>query len=118
MITLDADISVYIYSAPIDMRKSINGLVVLIVDSMNLEPQSKILFLFHNKTRDKVKGILWHHDGFILLYKRKEKGKFKFPKDISASYYQIDNDLLQWLLKGFDFYLFQQHPELKISQFF
>jgi transposase len=118
MITLDSDVSIYIYSAHIDMRKSINGLVVLIVDSMNLEPRSKVLFLFHNKARDKVKGILWHHDGFILLYKRKEKGKFKFPKDISTSYYQIDNDLFQWLLKGFDFYLLQQHPELKISQYF
>ena len=117
MITLDSDINIYIYSAHVDMRKSINGLVVLIVDSMNLEPRSKILFLFHNKTRDKVKGILWHHDGFILLYKRKEKGKFQFPK-VSELHYQIDNDLLQWLLKGFDFHLLQQHPELKISQYF
>jgi transposase len=118
MITLDSDVNIYIYNANIDMRKSINGLVFLVIDSMNLEPQSKSLFLFFNKTYDKVKGIFWHYDGFVLLYKRKEQGKFKFPKDISGSYYHIDNDLLQWLLKGFDFHLLQQHPELKISKYF
>lgn len=118
MITLNSDINIYIYNASIDMRKSINGLALLVVDSMQLDPQSKSLFIFHSKTSDKIKAILWHHDGFLLLYKRKEKGKFKFPKDISENYYQIDNDLLQWLLKGFDFYLLQQHPELKISQYF
>lgn len=100
------------------MRKSINGLTLLVVDSMGLEPQSKILFLFHNKAGDKVKGILWHFDGFILLYKRKEKGKFKFPKDVAGNHYQIDNDLLQWLLRGFDFYALKDHPELKDTQYF
>jgi transposase len=118
MITLASDINVYLYNTHIDMRKSINGLVLLVVDSMHLDPQSKSLFLFHNKTNDKIKGILWHFDGFILLYKRKEKGRFKFPKDLSGTHYQIDSDLLQWLLKGFDFYALKAHPELKSSEYF
>lgn len=118
MITLSAEVEIYLYNSPVDMRKSIDGLVLLVVESMSLDPQSKTLFLFHNKTHDKLKGVLWHFDGFILLYKRKEKGKFKFPKEVTATHYPIDNDLLQWLLKGFDFYALQNHPELKSSQYF
>lgn len=118
MITFSADINVYLYNDCVDMRKSINGLVLLVVDSMKMEPQSKALFLFHNKASDKIKGVFWHFDGFILLYKRKEKGKFIFPKEVSGNHYQMDNDLLQWLLKGFDFYAIKNHPELKSSQYF
>ena len=118
MILLDSEVEIYVYTSAVDMRKSIDGLVLLVVESMSLEPQSKTLFLFHNKSNNKVKGIMWHFDGFILLYKRKEKGRFKFPKEISETHYQIDNDLLQWLLKGFDFYSLKHHPELKNSQYF
>lgn len=118
MITVNPNVNVYIYNEAIDMRKSINGLSLIVVDGMKLDPQSRSLFIFFNKNQNKIKCILWHYDGFLLLYKRKEKGKFKFPKDISGSHYNVDADLLQWLLKGFDFYRLKQFPELKISQYF
>ena len=118
MITLSADIKILIYHHPIDMRKSIDGLSVLVVEALALNPQDNTLYLFRNKTNDKFKAILWDKDGFILLYKRKEKGRFKFPKDIVDDYYEIDADLFNWLCKGFDFYALKHHPELKISQYF
>lgn len=118
MITIDDDVIVYIFNAFVDMRKSIDGLAYLVVEEMTLNPQEKALFLFRNKCSDKFKGILWDGDGFILLYKRLEKGRFKFPKHITASYYEIDADLFNWLRKGFDFYAIKQQPELKISQYY
>ena len=118
MITFSTDIKVYIYNDVVDMRKSINGLVLLVCESLSLDPQAKALYLFRNKLRDKVKAVLWDTNGFILLYKRLEKEKFKFPKHLPGSHYEIDTDLLQWLLKGFDFYALKQHPELKCSQYF
>ena len=118
MLTLDADIKIYIYHQQVDMRKSIDGLAFLVVEAMKLDPQEQAMFLFRNKAGDKFKAIVWDADGFILIYKRKEKGKFKFPKLIDKTYYEIDADLFNWLRKGFDFYALKQHPELKISQYY
>ena len=52
------------------------------------------------------------------MYKRRESGHFKFPKDMDADYYEIDSDLFNWLRKGFDFYALKKHPELKISSYY
>lgn len=118
MLNLSADLSITIYHRAVDMRKSIDGLVTLIVEALGLDPQANVMYLFHNKASDKFKAIFWDGDGFILLYKRKEKGRFKFPKDLSDTYYEIDSDLFHWLRKGFDFYALKQHPELKYSQYY
>lgn len=118
MIELDASIKILICSEPVDMRKSIDGLVMLIVEQLDNNPQDKTLFIFYNKGQDKFKGIVWDGDGFILLYKRREKGRFKFPKNIESSTYEIDADLFKWLRKGFDFYALKSAPELKISNYF
>jgi len=118
MLSLAKDIKIYIYHRQVDMRKSINGLVLLIVEALELDPQANVMYLFHNKAGDKFKSIFWDGDGFILLYKRKEKGRFKFPKNITDSYYEIDADLFNWLRKGFDFYALKQHPELKYSEYY
>lgn len=118
MISLDADLQVYIYSQHVDMRKSIDGLSLIVVDELELNPQDKVLYLFYNRARDKFKGILWDGNGFMLLYKRLDKGRFKFPTDASGDYYEIDADLFNWLRKGFDFYALKHHPELKYSQYY
>jgi transposase len=118
MLSLAPDVPIYIYNGVTDMRKSINGLVLLVVDVLKKDPQSKALYLFYNKNMDKVKSIFWDQNGFILLYKPLEKGRFKFPRDVIGLEYEIDSDLLQWLLKGFDFYALKHHPDLKKSQYF
>ena len=118
MITISSDLKLLIYNQNVDMRKAIDGLATIIVDSMQLEPQAKIMFIFYNSSRDKFKAMVWEGNGFLLLYKRLEKGKFKFPKNIVDDHYEIDADLFNWLRKGFDFYALKQHPELKISKYF
>lgn len=118
MIKLDVDTKVLIYHQPVDMRKAIDGLVVLIVDVLDCNPQDKTLYLFRNKSGDKFKGIVWDKDGFMLLYKRREKGRFKFPKNPPDDCYEIDADLFEWLRKGFDFYALKQHLELKITSYY
>lgn len=118
MITLDPQTKIFIYNSSVDMRKSINGLTLLVLESMKLDPQNKTLYLFTNKSKDKLKGILWEGDGFLLIYKRLEKIKFKLPKNLEENYYEIDSDLFNWLRKGFDFYSLKNNPELKFSKYF
>ena len=118
MIQFDNDVKIFICRQQVDMRKSIDGLSLLVVDNLQLNPQAKALYLFHNKAGDKFKGIFWDGNGFMLIYKRLEQGRFQFPKTITEDYYVIDPDLFVWLRKGFDFYAIQHEPELKISRYF
>jgi transposase len=118
MISIASDIKVLVCLSPIDMRKGVNSLTLLVLDTLKQDPQSKQMFLFHNKGRDTIKAILWDKNGFILLYKKLEQGKFTFPQDIHNNYIEIDSDLLKWLMQGFDFYRLKHHPELKFSQYF
>lgn len=118
MITFDKEIKIFIARDKVDMRKSIDGLTLLVADSLQLAPQNKALYLFHNKCCNKFKAIFWDGNGFMLLYKRLEKGRFKFPKNITANHYEIDVDLFVWLRKGFDFYAIKNEPELKLSEYF
>jgi len=118
VITLAADLKIFIYHQQVDRRKSIDGLVLLTVEALGLNPQDRAMYLFRNKSGDKFKAIMWDGDGFLLLYKRREKGRFKFPKDMSEDTDEIDADLFNWLRKGFDFYALKQHPELKISRYY
>lgn len=118
MLSLSPEVPILIYHQPVDMRKSIDGLSLLVVDVLCRDPQEKTLYLFRNKSGDKFKALFWDGNGFFLLYKRLEKGRFQFPKAMASDYYEIDADLFNWLRKGFDFYALKQHPELKISQYY
>ncbi len=99
MIELDASLKILVCSEPVDMRKSIDGFVMLVVEQLDCNPQNKTLFIFFNKGKDNFKSILWDGDGFILLYKQREKGRFELPKNIESSTYEIDADLFNWLRK-------------------
>ena len=64
------------------MRKSIDGLAVIIKAKYNLDPYCKALFLFCGRRCDRIKGLLWENDGFLLLYKRLECLDIERPKSI------------------------------------
>ena len=74
------DKAVYLCCGYTDMRKSINGLAELVKSSFNLDPFSKAVFVFCNKSRDRVKILEWDVDGFWLYFKRLEKGRFRWPQ--------------------------------------
>ena len=64
-----------------DLRKGIDGLAQLIGTKYALNPFEKdILFLFCGNRCDRIKGLLWEGDGFLLLYKRLESGSFSWPR--------------------------------------
>ena len=90
---------VYLACGNTDLRKSIDGLAVLVKEAFNLDPFSQGLFVFCNRKRDKLKILQWDHNGFWLHYRRLERGKFKWPTSnddtISISYREF-----RWLLDG------------------
>lgn len=118
MISFDQQ-QIYLYSQPIDMRKSINGLSYLVSDLSNHSLQDGSLTLFYNRSRDKVKLLYWDKNGFVLMYKRLEKGRFKITKyDEKTSIATLDNKQLSWLLAGLDYDLMAQNKGLDFSGFY
>ena len=79
MVTFHAA-SIYLYREPVDFRQSINGLSILVQESMALDVFSPSLFVFGNRRRDKIKIVFWDKTGFCLFYKRLERDKFKWPR--------------------------------------
>ena len=60
---------VYIACGYTDLRKGIDGLAQLVCQQFELDPFTNTLFLFCGRRRDRIKGLYWERDGFILLYK-------------------------------------------------
>ena len=117
MLTLPDNIAIYLYNQPIDMRKSINGLSILLATKLSMQPKSGDLFVFRNKRGDKVKILHWNRNGFIVHYKCLEKGRFKFPKTIDNQL-TLNKDQLTWLLAGLDFMLMAQYPEIDFTHYY
>ena len=72
---------VYIACGYTDIRKGIDGLAVLVQQHFQLDPCSDALFLFCGRKRDRIKALYWEGDGFVLLYKRLENGKYQWPRN-------------------------------------
>ena len=71
---------VYIACGYTDLRKGIDGLARTVRQQFALEPFTNTLFLFCGRRRDRIKGLYWEGDGFILLCKRLEQGAYQWPR--------------------------------------
>ena len=90
---------IYIALGNTDMRRSIDGLAALVQQSFKLDPFTKSLYLFSGRSCDRMKALYWEGDGFLLLYKRLERGKYKWPKS-ETDVREINARQLRWLLEG------------------
>jgi transposase len=112
-LTLNAS-SILLCSQPVDFRKSIDGLIDVIISSLDGDPKQSI-FIFYNRPQTKLKILAWHHNGFVLLLKRLEKNKFFNVKEgVSIS---VSPQQLSWLLAGLDWITMSQFGELTYKDF-
>jgi len=73
---------VYVALGNTDMRKSINGLSILVQEHLEMNPLSGHLFVFCNRSRNMVKVLYWDRNGFCLWHKRLEKHYFTWPESV------------------------------------
>ena len=90
---------IYIVCGHTDMRKSINGLAAIIQEQFDLDLFSDSLFLFCGRRRNHLKALLWEDDGFILLYKVVENGRFRWPNN-ENEVRDLTREEFTWLMQG------------------
>jgi transposase len=106
------DVAVYLCRDIVDMRKSINGLSILVEQAMGLDLFAEKLFVFCNRKRDKVKILYWERSGFVLWYKRLEKDRFPWPDERAEAVVSMTGRELNWLLDGIDLFRLKPHASL------
>lgn len=104
---------VFIATGFTDLRKGIDGLSSLIKFQFDLDPfQKNILFLFCGKRTDRIKGLVWEGDGFLLLYKRLNVGGFSWPRSTSEAM-EITPDQYRMLMQGLEIVAKRPITEIK-----
>lgn len=105
---------VYLALGSTDMRKSIDGLSLLVSNQLELDPFSGHLFAFCNRARTIIKILYWDRNGFCLWHKRLEKDSFQWPvtkSEVKA----IGTRELAWLMDGLSIHQKSAHKPLNYS---
>ena len=103
MLSIPANVSVYLCTKATDMRKGFDGLHTLVVQVFERDPVDGHLFLFVNRRRDRMKMLWWDRDGMALFYKRLEAGTYQLPSvGDDCEGIEIDDTDLAMMLNGID----------------
>lgn len=117
MLRLSNETNIFVASKPVDFRKAITGLSMLVVEQFSKSLMDGSVYVFYNRERDKVKCLFWEKNGFVLYHKRLERGKFKFSTQ-PGDHYAINSKQLDWLFAGLDFMLMQDFEMLDYTHYF
>ena len=91
---------IYLAYGYTDLRRGIDGLASVVQHNFNLDPfQKNVLFMFCGRKNNRIKCLLWEGDGFLLLYKRLETGKFQWPRN-EEEVKAISTQQYKWLMEG------------------
>lgn len=100
MIQLSAELRVYLYTRPCDMRRSFDVLAQMVEEHFGRSVRSGGVFVFLSRRRDRAKLLYWDRDGFALWYKRLEAGVFRVSSENETE--EITGVDLQRLLDGME----------------
>jgi transposase len=79
MLSFPPAVRIWLGTAPVDLRRSFDGLAEQVRQHLHNDPLSGHVFVFRNKRGDRVKLLYWDEDGFVIVYKRLEEGTFRWP---------------------------------------
>lgn len=101
MFALTTENTYHLYSHPTDMRMSFDALSGLVRNNLGNNPTSGEVFIFINRRRDKIKLLHWQGSGYLLYYKRLEKGTFELPRyDASVGSITLSYSQLVMIIEG------------------
>jgi len=115
MFSLGSSHRYYLYGSPVDMRKGFDGLSGLVRNAMDKDPASGEVYVFLNRNRNLIKLLHWEDGGFVVYYKRLEKGTFVPPSD------GADSPSIRWpelvlMVEGIQVEKFRQKPRYSVLE--
>jgi transposase len=106
---------IYVCAKPVDFRKGMASLAVLVESQLTLNPFAEALFVFGNRRFSAIKVLYWERNGFCLWQKRLEQDRFSWPKPDEVGIVTLTVQQLEWLLAGFDINRMRPHKALAFS---
>jgi len=106
---------IWMATSHIDFRKSIDGLCAIVQDQFDMLPHEAI-FIFYNRAQNRVKILMWHKNGFMMIYKRFETGRL-FLKISNEQKISLNPDQLNWLMLGVDWLTLSGENACEFSAF-
>jgi transposase len=79
MLNFPPAVRIWLATAPVDLRRSFDGLAEQVRQHLHNDPLSGHVFVFRNKRGDRIKLLYWDEDGYVIVYKRLEMGVFPWP---------------------------------------
>jgi transposase len=101
MIGLPESVKILLFTEPADMRKGFDGLGALVVASGE-DLYAGHLYVFLSRRRDRTKILTFQKGGFVLWYKRLERGRFRPIRTSQSGRIALDATQLAMLLDGID----------------
>jgi transposase len=86
---------------PVDFRKGMDGLAGIVREHLRCDPFSGVIYVFRAKRGDRLKLIFWDGNGFVMVSKRLDDGKFKWPR-IEDDVMRLSPAQFSALLEGLD----------------
>ena len=104
MLTLPASVRIYVAVEAVDLRRGFDGLAAATRSLIRQDPLNGHLFVFLNRRRNRIKLLVWDRTGYLLLYKRLERGTFHLPlqPEGGARHVEVDAGDLGLMLEGVD----------------
>lgn len=104
MLTLPSSVRIYVAAEAVDLRRGFDGLAAATRSLIGESPLSGHVFVFLNRRKNRIKFLLWDRTGFLLLYKRLERGTFELPTRPAAGrrHIEVDAGELGLMLEGLD----------------
>ena len=103
IINADEVKNIYVSTHFVDMRKSIDGLTLIVHSQFQMNVLDHSLFIFTNRSRNRIKILYYESNGFWLFIKRLEHGKFKIKESQESLTRAITSRQLSWLLEGLEY---------------
>ena len=90
---------IYCVTGRTDMRKSFNGLMAVIRDVYRMDPYANAVYLFCGRKKNTLKALYFDRDGFVILQKRLDNGRFQWPRD-QSEVRPLTRQEFRWLMEG------------------